>query len=62
MPKQIKIERQAQIEEETAITPAWTGTQNTQDLDLDAVLDDIDSVLTEDAQALARGYVQQGGQ
>ncbi|MDO4791197.1 MAG: ubiquitin-like protein Pup [Buchananella hordeovulneris] len=32
------------------------------DVDLDALLDDIDSVLATDAQAFVQGFVQKGGQ
>lgn len=32
------------------------------DLDVDAILDEIDSVLEENAEEFVRGYVQKGGQ
>ncbi|WP_371152112.1 ubiquitin-like protein Pup [Buchananella felis] len=32
------------------------------DVDLDALLDDIDAVLATDAQAFVQGFVQKGGQ
>ena len=64
-------DRQARKTEQTAETETETEVEATSDVqervgkltdDVDALLDEIDDVLEEDAEAFVRGYVQKGGE
>ena len=56
--------RKSEDVEETAAEPTSDVQERVGKLtdDVDALLDEIDDVLEEDAEAFVRGYVQKGGQ
>ena len=56
--------RKSEDVEETAVEPTSDVQERVGKLtdDVDALLDEIDDVLEEDAEAFVRGYVQKGGQ
>ncbi len=49
-------------EPEAAALPAASARKESLDADVDALLDDIDDVLEENAEEFVRGFVQKGGQ
>ena len=57
---QRRSERDADVENETA--PAPQSGASDLDSDVDAILDEIDSVLEENAEDFVKSFVQKGGQ
>ena len=49
-------------EPEAAAPPAPSARKESLDADVDALLDEIDDVLEENAEEFVRGFVQKGGQ
>lgn len=52
---------QEQVDEEPVVPPA-SARKEALDDDVDAILDEIDEVLEENAEEFVRGFVQKGGQ
>lgn len=62
---QDKVQRQGGGDEEDAESTAESGGQERREKlgeDVDAILDEIDDVLEENAEDFVRAYVQKGGQ
>lgn len=59
-----KARRDSEVEDESAppVDPAVAERQEKLTEDVDDLLDEIDSVLEENAEEFVRGYVQKGGQ
>jgi len=55
-----KVEREADVEEETVA--AVDSSPSELDADVDSILDEIDSVLEENAEDFVKSFVQKGGQ
>ena len=63
MAKQTEVKKQDKKETETTTTTEPKDLQNeTLDDDVDAILDEIDSVLEENAEAFVQNYIQKGGE
>ena len=58
--KRIQRREGEAVEEETAAAPASTGEKLKEDMD--AILDEIDAVLENNAEEFVKGYVQKGGE
>jgi len=54
------VDRTADLEEEAA--PAVEARSSELDADVDSILDEIDSVLEENAEDFVKSFVQKGGQ
>lgn len=58
-----RVTRHDDEDEATAQVPTGAAERKEQlDSDIDAILDDIDDVLEENAEEFVRGFVQKGGQ
>jgi prokaryotic ubiquitin-like protein Pup len=58
-----KVRRETEVDDEApAVDPAVAERQEKITEDVDDLLDEIDSVLEENAEEFVRGYVQKGGQ
>ena len=53
------VDEQADVADDTSGT---TATKSALDDDIDAILEEIDDVLEENAEEFVRGFVQKGGQ
>lgn len=65
MPKQESAERRTSKPSDTdeaTVAPAETATASNLDSDVDSILDEIDSVLEENAEDFVKSFVQKGGQ
>jgi ubiquitin-like protein Pup len=60
--KQVSKSSSEQEVEETASTTDLEERKAKLDEDIDAILDEIDDVLEENAEEMVRGFVQKGGQ
>lgn len=60
--KQIQKAGKKQDAETAAPIPAATARDEKHLADLDALLDEIDAVLEENAEEFVRGYIQKGGE
>lgn len=58
-----RVDRASDVEEETPSVGETTTTESAAlDADVDAILDEIDSVLEENAEDFVKSFVQKGGQ
>ena len=59
---QVRPQRRDGDDEPDAPTPAPAPAAQTQDTEVDALLEEIDEVLESNAEQFVRGFVQKGGQ